>query len=596
MEPIIQEKNEYFYDNNNFFSKNNKTNKNNKTDTMIPFFNTYYNYPYSQYSQYSQYPQYQQYSQYYPTQYYNSYPTYVDNTSNADTTNGINVLTTDMKQPETIKSILFGTANVNVNMNMNGNSMIQESEVNMNNILDNEKEEIINNDELECMPEMDCSNTNVDVINNQSKLVTDDKNKRKSKVNNVKNYRNIVVKDTIYANKLNQNQNDGNTNNFIVNTNEMYNTNEIICSNCGKIGHKFKNCDLAVISYGLICFHKKKIMIPDKSMNHDYFNKRTKKYEDSNNKPTQGNQCNQSQIRILKRNEQLVQSSSIGNNSNNNLQNSVLENQEDTLDSIIQIDDDIPEPIDSGNTKNNANEPIKMKEIYSNKVILIQRRNTIGFIEFLRGKYDVTNFDYIVKLFNMMTFDEKRTLREYDSFDTIRLVIGLKRESVYKTEYDEAKVKFTTLQNHKDGNMIHKLLDKSYTRWTTPEWGLPKGRKSKKEFEIECAVREFSEETGIKYKNICVYRNVKPLEEIYKGINGVIYKHVYYLASIKETEDAIKNMDIVEQGGLINFEVSNVKLFSLNECHKIIRPYYISKLNAIKKGFQLINSLGHFFE
>jgi len=339
-------------------------------------------------------------------------------------------------------------------------------------------------------------------------------------------------------------------------------------------------------------------MIPDKSMNHDYFNKRTKKYEDSNNKITQGTHP---QIRILKRNEQLVQSSSVGiTNNTNNLQNSVLENQEETLDSIIQIDDDIPEPLDNGNNnynnKHNTNEPIKMKEIYSNKVILIQRRNTIGFIEFLRGKYDVTNFDYIVKLFNMMTFDEKRTLREYDSFDTIRLIIGLKRESVYKTEYDEAKIKFTTLQKHNDGNMIHKLLDKSYTRWTTPEWGLPKGRKGRKEFEIECAVREFSEETGIKYKNICVYRNVKPLEEIYKGINGVIYKHVYYLASIKETEDAIKNMDIVEQGGLINFEVSNVKLFSLNECHKIIRPYYISKLNAIKKGFQLINSLGHFFE
>jgi 8-oxo-dGTP pyrophosphatase MutT (NUDIX family) len=339
-------------------------------------------------------------------------------------------------------------------------------------------------------------------------------------------------------------------------------------------------------------------MIPDKSMNHDYFNKRTKKYEDT--KPNHNNNNNNNknqQIKILKRNDQLVQSSSISANSN--LQNSVLENQEDTLDTIIQIDDDIADSLD--NTKsmsqvNKNNETIKMKEIYSNKVILIQRRNTIGFIEFLRGKYDVTNFDYIVKLFNMMTFDEKRTLREYDSFDTIRLVIGLKRESVYKTEYDEAKVKFTTLQKHKDGNMIHKLLDKSYTRWTTPEWGLPKGRKGRKEFEIECAVREFSEETGIKNKNICVYRNVKPLEEIYKGINGVIYKHVYYLASVKETDEALKNMDIVEQGGLINFEVSNVKLFSLNECHKIIRPYYISKLNAIKKGFQLINSLGHFFE
>ena len=543
MNKIIKEKNEIFNNNTNNNNNNNNTLNNN---TMIPFFNTYYSNPYT---------------------YNYNYP--------------------------------YTPVNYNSKFMINNN--------NNNNNNNNEVEDIINNEELECMPEIDCSNSNVDITTNQPKLVIDDKNKRKSKVNNIKNYRNIVVKDTIYANKLtiqSQIQLQPIINNI---TPEIHvNIHEIICSNCGKSGHKFKNCSLAVVSYGLICFHKKKIMIPDKSMNHDYFNKRTKKYEDNNKTTgthgTQGTQGTQPQIRILKRNEQPVQSSSVGitNSNNRNLQNSVLENQEETLDNIIQIDDDIPEPLDNcnnkGNNKNNVNEPIKMKEIYSNKVILIQRRNTIGFIEFLRGKYDVTNFDYIVKLFNMMTFDEKRTLREYDSFDTIRLIIGLKRESVYKTEYDEAKVKFTTLQKHNDGNMIHKLLDKSYTRWTTPEWGLPKGRKGRKEFEIECAVREFSEETGIKYKNICVYRNVKPLEEIYKGINGVIYKHVYYLASIKETEDAIKNMDIVEQGGLINFEVSNVKLFSLNECHKIIRPYYISKLNAIKKGFQLINSLGHFFE
>ena len=115
-------------------------------------------------------------------------------------------------------------------------------------------------------------------------------------------------------------------------------------------------------------------------------------------------------------------------------------------------------------------------------------------------------------------------------------------------------------------------------------------------YDIDCAVREFAEETGIKCKNINVYRNVKPLEEIYKGINGVIYKHVYYLASIKNTDDAIKQIENIEKNGCINNEVSNLKLFNLSECHKIIRPYHINKLNAIKKGFQLINSLDNFFE
>jgi 8-oxo-dGTP pyrophosphatase MutT (NUDIX family) len=242
------------------------------------------------------------------------------------------------------------------------------------------------------------------------------------------------------------------------------------------------------------------------------------------------------------------------------------------------------------------NETNNMKEITTEKIILVQRRHTIGFIEFIRGKYDITNNEYIIKLFNMMTFDEKRLFREYDNFDVIRTIIGLKRESIYKLEYDDAKKKFNELRNNTDGNMIFKLLDKSCTRWTSPEWGIPKGRRNHKEYDIECAVREFVEETGIKYKHINVYRNVKPLEEIYKGINGVVYKHIYYLASIKENDDARMNIEIIEKGGQINYEVCNVKLFNLRECHNIIRPYYISKLNVIKKGFQLINSMEHYFE
>ena len=230
----------------------------------------------------------------------------------------------------------------------------------------------------------------------------------------------------------------------------------------------------------------------------------------------------------------------------------------------------------------------------------------------MRGKYKVDNHEYIIKLFNMLSFDEKRILREYEVFDAIRKIIGLGREHIYKREYDDSKVKFEALQNHADGNMIFKLLDKSITRWNSPEWGIPKGRRKVwmphgfwangtchsgcGEIDIDCAVREFVEETGIKYKNLHVYRNVKPLEELYKGINGVLYKHVYYLAMVKDTEDGRTNVETVESGGNYNFEVSNVKCFGLSECHRIIRPYYVSKLNVIKKGFQLINSINHYFE
>ncbi len=237
-----------------------------------------------------------------------------------------------------------------------------------------------------------------------------------------------------------------------------------------------------------------------------------------------------------------------------------------------------------------------MKETTVQKVVLVQRRNTIGLIEFIRGKYEVNNHNYIIKLFNMMTFDEKRMFREYDSFDMLRTLIGLKKEFNYRGEYNDSKKKFNTLRDDPKGNQIHMLLDKSYTKWNSPEWGAPKGRRNNKEYDIECAIREFVEETNIKYRNINVYRNIKPLEEIYKGVNGVVYKHTYFIADIKDTIESHENITYIEKGGYLNSEVSNVKCFNLTECQKIIRPYYLSKLNVIKKGFQIIHCINNYFE
>ena len=370
-----------------------------------------------------------------------------------------------------------------------------------------------------------------------------------------------------------------------------------------------------VCSYGLICFYKKKTVVKDTQIVNNLLNRKTKKTGNSlsntnnynnnmnsnnsnncnnkNNKYFKGNNVNVSRIKILKRHESISytlknMSGVVGATSDEqDAIDGIIDNQE--VEEIINIDSCGSNGIDSDGI-------INTKEVIINKILLVQRRNTIGFIEFIRGKYNVTDYNYIVKLFNMMTFDEKRILRAYESFDMIRTVIGLKRENNYKGEYDDAKRKFMLLKQHQNGDLVNALLDKSFTKWSSPEWGIPKGRRNNKEYDIDCAVREFVEETGIKCRNINVYRNIKPIEELYTGINGVVYKHIYYIAEIKNTPEASENVTKVEKGGFLNYEISNIKLFSLTEAHKLIRPYYVSKLNAIKKGFEIIEDISLSFE
>ena len=48
------------------------------------------------------------------------------------------------------------------------------------------------------------------------------------------------------------------------------------------------------------------------------------------------------------------------------------------------------------------------------KIVLIERKNTLPYIEFLRGKYDVSNNDYVQLLFNRMNIDEKKLILNHD--------------------------------------------------------------------------------------------------------------------------------------------------------------------------------------
>lgn len=251
----------------------------------------------------------------------------------------------------------------------------------------------------------------------------------------------------------------------------------------------------------------------------------------------------------------------------------------------------------SNNIRNEKNENSVNKIINEYKIdyeiIMVQRKFTIGYIEFLRGKYQTSNFKYLNKIISLMVNDEKKNILEKRDFDILRDELGMNQKNrLYRNEYEDSRKKFNYLKNR---NLLEKLFDND-SEWNETEWGIPKGRRNDKETNIECAIREFLEETGLKEKDLVVYKNVIPLEEIYTGINNLKYKHVYYLATIKNDEYYMDNLEIDSNNYEQYTEISNINWFNMKDSINNVRPYYYSKINIIKKAFQIINNLGIYFE
>ena len=117
------------------------------------------------------------------------------------------------------------------------------------------------------------------------------------------------------------------------------------------------------------------------------------------------------------------------------------------------------------------------------------------------------------------------------------------------------------------------MIDKSTTKWEETEWEFPKGRRNFKEKDLECALREFEEETGILSNKITIIENVLPFEEIFIGTNHKSYKHKYFLAYMNDPEEYLENFQVTE--------VSKIEWKTLDECLEAIRPYNLEKKELI---------------
>ena len=195
-------------------------------------------------------------------------------------------------------------------------------------------------------------------------------------------------------------------------------------------------------------------------------------------------------------------------------------------------------------------------------------------------------------MLEVITQKEAKKIRTLNDFEKLRLDLGIDLTSKqYKNEYSEAKMKFNVLKKGIKDYTLETILQEIGEFWEEPEWGFPKGRRHLKETDLECAEREFQEETRFTNDDYEILYNVAPLEEYFIGSNNVRYKHTYFFAKIIGDKDPKIDPENLQQ----ICEVGNVGWFSYNESLMKIRPYHKEKLTVLKKAFSIIRAKKFYF-
>ena len=219
------------------------------------------------------------------------------------------------------------------------------------------------------------------------------------------------------------------------------------------------------------------------------------------------------------------------------------------------------------------------------KFLLIQRRKTLGYIEFLRGRYDENNITEVSNLFEQMIPNE---VNDILNNDFLYLWHDLWKNNVdnkyYKSELDESMKKFNVL---KKNSSFTAMANEIKINYDSPEWGFPKGRRIYLEKNINCAVREFEEETSLTNDDYILINNLPPIQETFYGTNDVLYRHIYYFALCKSDLDVSLNENNSNQ----MVEIGNIGFFNFEDSSSIIRDYHTERINILNETFIFMSSI-----
>ena len=210
------------------------------------------------------------------------------------------------------------------------------------------------------------------------------------------------------------------------------------------------------------------------------------------------------------------------------------------------------------------------------KYLMLRRKDSFGYIDFIRGKYSIYNKIHIQNIINEMSVNEKCNLINY-SFNELWNNLWMNRNFQLKNEEINSEKKYNILASVSMNQIscLQSLINNSTTNWQETEWEFPKGRRNVNESDVECALREFKEETGIDKSEVVLIQNALTFDETFIGSNNKPYKHKYFLGTLKN-QISYYNLDSFQRS-----EVSKLDWKSLEECLLSIRPYNLEKKKII---------------
>ena len=238
----------------------------------------------------------------------------------------------------------------------------------------------------------------------------------------------------------------------------------------------------------------------------------------------------------------------------------------------------------------------------SPRYLMIQRKDSLCYVEFIRGKYDLQNKDYVMKLFENMTDMERQKIKD-QNFETLWNEMWCRRDGDksectrnFNKEMRESTEKFNILKKgfyiklaNSDETIMFNLeyiLSNTSPRYSDTEWGFPKGRRNISENDMSCALREFAEETGIPHKSIRICNDIKPIEEVFLGSNRIRYKHVYYIGKYisYSLDNGTQTPSLFNPANKVqNKEVKDVQWFTYQEAFDLIREHNVERKEILKR-------------
>ncbi len=225
------------------------------------------------------------------------------------------------------------------------------------------------------------------------------------------------------------------------------------------------------------------------------------------------------------------------------------------------------------------------------QVLMVKRKDSLRFVEFVRGKYEIEEIEYLKHLLQEMTALEHEMIRTKTFPELWLHVWGSSNPKNYRNDFEKSQIKFTHLKtspgNEDTGKtLLEELLETNPPKWTEPEWGFPKGRRNPGEEDLEVAIRETFEETNINESKLNIFERIDPLVESYYGDNKIYYCHKYFLS--------LTNTDIQIQYDITNpvmvREISDLRWFDINEAINTIRPENVERKAVLLKANTILRN------